>query len=169
MQCGHFQINLLFYSSHLWQTCNKPLIHLDFMITVHCLSSLEFWKMWKIGMSWSFSPQTCHVLSVFCLCRVSFNKRSVSGCNLSAASDVLSGDDMDTSLNAQNVRIAERRSNSNTDIQSRFTPKYFSVPFLYIVQNVAEQGNTQKEKVKVTEAFRCVISPHLVVLLMHAT
>ncbi|KAM9333416.1 rho GTPase-activating protein 29 isoform 2-T2 [Pholidichthys leucotaenia] len=55
-----------------------------------------------------------------------FNKRSLSGShsshsNLSQASvtsDVLGGDDVDGAINAQNAKIAERRSNGSSDIQA---------------------------------------------------
>ncbi|XP_054478813.1 rho GTPase-activating protein 29 isoform X2 [Anoplopoma fimbria] len=55
-----------------------------------------------------------------------FNKRSLSGShsshsNLSQASvtsDLLGADDVDSPITAQHARIAERRSNSNTDIQA---------------------------------------------------
>ncbi|XP_040921496.1 rho GTPase-activating protein 29 isoform X2 [Toxotes jaculatrix] len=55
-----------------------------------------------------------------------FNKRSTSGChsshsNLSQASmtsDLLGGDEVDSPINAQHTKIAERRSNSSTDIQA---------------------------------------------------
>ncbi|XP_076617791.1 rho GTPase-activating protein 29 isoform X2 [Chaetodon auriga] len=55
-----------------------------------------------------------------------FNKRSLSGShsshsNLSQASvssDLLGADDVDSPINAQHTKIAERRSNSNTDIQA---------------------------------------------------
>ncbi|XP_041817556.1 rho GTPase-activating protein 29 isoform X3 [Chelmon rostratus] len=55
-----------------------------------------------------------------------FNKRSLSGShsshsNLSQASvssDLLGADDVDSPINAQNTKIAERRSNSSTDIQA---------------------------------------------------
>nr|XP_019943311.1 PREDICTED: rho GTPase-activating protein 29-like isoform X1 [Paralichthys olivaceus] len=55
-----------------------------------------------------------------------FNKRSLSGChsshsNLSQASvtsDILSGEEVDCPINAQHAKIAERRSNSSTDIQA---------------------------------------------------
>lgn len=54
-----------------------------------------------------------------------FNKRLLSGShsshsNLSQASvtsDLLGADDVDTSINAQHARIAERRSDSSNDIQ----------------------------------------------------
>lgn len=54
-----------------------------------------------------------------------FNKRSLSGShsshsNLSQASvtsDLLGADDVDSPINAQHAKIAERRSNSSTDIQ----------------------------------------------------
>ncbi|XP_022609814.1 rho GTPase-activating protein 29-like isoform X1 [Seriola dumerili] len=55
-----------------------------------------------------------------------FNKRSLSGyhsshSNLSQASvtsDLLGGDDVDSPINAQHTKIAERRSNSSIDIQA---------------------------------------------------
>ncbi|XP_039982423.1 rho GTPase-activating protein 29 isoform X2 [Xiphias gladius] len=55
-----------------------------------------------------------------------FNKRSPSGChsshsNLSQASvtsDLLGGDDVESPIYAQHTKIAERRSNSSTDIQT---------------------------------------------------
>ncbi|XP_029003946.1 rho GTPase-activating protein 29 isoform X2 [Betta splendens] len=55
-----------------------------------------------------------------------FHKRSLSGCNssqsnlsqASVTSDVLGGDEIDNPLNIQHARIAERRFNSNTDIQT---------------------------------------------------
>lgn len=54
-----------------------------------------------------------------------FNKRSLSGShsshsNLSQASvtsDLLGGDDVDCPINPQHAKVAERRSNSNADIQ----------------------------------------------------
>lgn len=54
-----------------------------------------------------------------------FNKRSLSGShsshsNLSQASvtsDILGADDVDSPIGAQHTKIAERRSNSSTDIQ----------------------------------------------------
>ncbi|CAB1457510.1 unnamed protein product [Pleuronectes platessa] len=55
-----------------------------------------------------------------------FNKRSLSGChsshsNLSQASvtsDILSAEEVDSPINAQHAKIAERRSNNSTDIQA---------------------------------------------------
>nr|CBN81786.1 Rho GTPase-activating protein 29 [Dicentrarchus labrax] len=55
-----------------------------------------------------------------------FNKRSLSGSHsshsnlsqASVASDVLGADDVDSPINAQHTKIAERRSNSNTDIHA---------------------------------------------------
>lgn len=63
--------------------------------------------------------------SLHLLSRVLFTKRLLSGShsshsNLSQASvtsDPLGADDLDTSLNAQHAKIAERRSNSSSDIQ----------------------------------------------------
>lgn len=110
------------------------------MSVVNCLSSLEFWKLRNIGINWSMDYVSAFrhvVIFFFFLHRVPFNKRSVSGCNssqsnlsqASVTSDILSGDDVDSSLNAQNARIAERRSNSNTDIQSRFTLRMLAAAF----------------------------------------
>lgn len=63
--------------------------------------------------------------SIISLPRMPFNKRSLSGShsshsNLSQASvtsDLLAADDVDSPVTAQHAKIAERRSNSSTDIQ----------------------------------------------------
>lgn len=67
----------------------------------------------------------CFVYALLLFSRVLFTKRLLSGShsshsNLSQASvtsDPLGADDLDTSLNAQHAKIAERRSNSSNDIQ----------------------------------------------------
>lgn len=64
-------------------------------------------------------------IDVFFHPRMPFNKRSLSGShsshsNLSQASvtsDLLVGDDVDSPINSQHPKIAERRSNGSTDIQ----------------------------------------------------
>lgn len=74
------------------------------------------------------------------LLRMPINKRLLSGShsshsNLSQASvtsDLLGADDMDSPTNAQHTKIAERRSNSNTDIQGKRVELESEMIILYV-------------------------------------
>lgn len=60
----------------------------------------------------------------FCVRRLPFTKRALSGCNsngsqVSAASDFLGVDDVDSPTNAHHSRSSERRCNGSADLQGR--------------------------------------------------
>lgn len=84
--------------------------------------------------------------------RLPFNKRSLSGChsshsNLSQASvtsDLPGGEEVDSPMGAQHTKIAERRSNSSTDIQG--TPCLHLHSTYLLLQRFAKQTCSYRSK-----------------------